>query len=270
MRYALGLEYDGAGFFGWQRQSGSASVQQSVENALAVVANHAVTVICAGRTDTGVHARGQVVHFDSASQRSARQWMLGINSNLPTAVRAIWIREVDDNFHARFGAYSRSYRYSILNRWVRPAIGAAYYGWCRQALDAERMHTAAQVLSGKHDFSAFRSAGCSAQHANRDVTAISVQRQDDLVYIDITANAFLYHMVRNIVGSLMSVGRGDKSVAWFAEVLQGRDRKLAGVTAESQGLCLVNVRYDAKYQLPEQTEAFPFAECAEDQLNGDE
>jgi len=259
MRYALGLEYDGAGFIGWQRQSNSASVQQSVEEALAAVADHPVTAICAGRTDTGVHARGQVVHFDSTSQRSARQWMLGINSNLPAAVRAVWIREVDDSFHARFGAYSRSYRYTILNRWVRPAIGAAYYGWCREALDEQRMHAAAQGLVGKHDFSAFRSAGCSAQHASREVTAISVQRREDLVIIDITANAFLYRMVRNIVGSLIAVGCGDKSVQWCKEVLQRRNRKLAGVTAQAQGLCFMSVRYDPKYKLPEQTEAFPFA-----------
>ena len=259
MRYALGIEYDGAGFFGWQRQSHAASVQQSVEEALAVVANHPVTVICAGRTDTGVHARGQVVHFDSPSERSQRQWILGINSNLPDAVRAVWIRAVDDSFHARFGAHSRSYRYSIMNRWVRPAIGVSYYGWCRRNLDVERMHEASQVLLGKHDFSAFRSAGCSAQHAIRDVTAISVMRQEDIVNIDITANAFLYHMVRNIVGSLIAVGRGDETVQWFTEVFHGQDRKLAGVTADSRGLCFMGVRYDTKYGLPEHIEAFPFA-----------
>lgn len=259
MRYALGIEYDGAEFYGWQRQSHAPSVQQSVEKALGIVANHSVTVICAGRTDTGVHARGQVVHFDSPSERSERQWILGINSNLPDAVRVLWVRAVDDSFHARFGALSRSYQYSILNRWVRPAIGVSYYGWCRKALDAERMHEAAQVLSGKHDFSAFRSAGCSAQHAVREVTSISVTRQEDVVKIDITANAFLYHMVRNIAGSLIVVGLGEKSTQWFAGVFQGRDRKLAGVTAESQGLCFMSVRYDPKYKLPEHVEAFPFA-----------
>jgi len=259
MRYALGIEYDGAEFNGWQRQSHAPSVQQSVEKALGVVANHPVTVICAGRTDTGVHARGQVVHFDSPSERSERQWILGINSNLPDAVRVLWIRSVDDSFHARFGAFSRSYQYSILNRWVRPAIGVSYYGWCREALDVSRMDSAAQVLVGKHDFSAFRSAGCSAQHATREVTAINVNRQGQFVTIDITANAFLYHMVRNIVGSLIAVGLGEKSVEWFAEVFQGRDRKLAGVTAESQGLCFMSVRYDSKYNLPQSEEPFPFS-----------
>ncbi|NOR19271.1 MAG: tRNA pseudouridine(38-40) synthase TruA [Xanthomonadales bacterium] len=259
MRYALGIEYDGAAFFGWQRQSHAASVQQSVEKALAIVANHSLTVICAGRTDSGVHARGQVVHFDSPSERSERQWILGINSNLPDAVRVLWIRAVDDSFHARFGAYSRSYQYRILNRCVRPAIGATYLGWCRDLLDEKQMHEAAQVLKGKHDFSAFRSAGCSAQHASREVTDISVTRKDDIVSLDITANAFLYHMVRNITGSLIAVGQGEKSVQWFKDVFKGQDRKLAGVTAESQGLCLMSVRYDTKYNLPRQQEPFPFA-----------
>jgi len=258
MRYALGIEYDGAGFFGWQRQSHAPSVQQSVEKALAVVADHPVTVICAGRTDTGVHARGQVAHFDSPSKRSERQWLLGINSNLPETVRVLWIRAVDDSFHARFGAYSRRYQYRILNRRVRPAIGFSYYGWCRETLDAGRMHEAAQVMQGRHDFSAFRSTGCSAQHAIREVTAISVKRQQDMVIIDITANAFLYHMVRNIVGSLIPVGKGEKTRQWFADVFHGRDRTLAGVTAEPQGLCFINVRYDPKYGLPEDQGSCPF------------
>jgi len=235
MRYALGIEYDGAKFFGWQRQSHASSVQQCVEESLAKVANHAVRVTCAGRTDTGVHARGQVVHFDSQSERSSRQWILGINSNLPDAVRVLWVREVDDSFHARFSAYSRSYRYSLLNRWVRPALGVSYYGWCRKSLDVPRMHEAAQVLKGRHDFSAFRSSGCSAQHAVREIQSIHVTRDGDFVNIDIIANAFLYHMVRNIVGSLISVGKGENSSQWFTDVFLGQDRALAGVTAEPQG-----------------------------------
>ena len=258
MRYALGIEYDGAGFYGWQRQSHAPSVQQSVEQALAVVADHPVTVICAGRTDTGVHARGQVAHFDSPSERVERQWLLGINSNLPETIRVLWVRAVDNSFHARFGAYSRHYQYRILNRRVRPAIGFSYYGWCREPLDAGRMHEIAQVMQGRHDFSAFRSTGCSAQHAIREVTAISVKRQQEMVIIDITANAFLYHMVRNIVGSLIPVGKGEKTGQWFADVFHGRDRTHAGVTAEARGLCFLNVRYDPKYGLPEGQESFPF------------
>ena len=243
MRYALGIEYDGAGFCGWQRQSHSPSVQQSIEKAIQVVANHPVTVICAGRTDTGVHARSQVVHFDSLSVRSERQWLLGINSNLPDPVRVMWIREVDDSFHARFAALSRSYQYTILNRWVRPAIGVSYYGWCRDTLDEGQMHEVAQVLQGRHDFSAFRSAGCSAQHAIREVTLINVSRQGEFVKIDITANAFLYHMVRNIVGTVVEVGLGKMSTDRFREVLEAKDRQAAGIKAPAQGLFLVSVRY---------------------------
>ncbi len=257
MRYALGIEYDGSGFSGWQRQDHAPSVQDSVEQAVSTVANHPVTVTAAGRTDTGVHARCQVAHFDSDSERSDRQWTLGINSNLPDGVRVLWVQQVDGSFHARFGAYSRSYRYRIMNRWVRPAIGVEYYAWCREPLDEELMHRAAQLLLGKHDFSAFRSAGCSAQHAFREVTSISVTRAGEVVDVDISANAFLYHMVRNIVGSLMAVGRGEQSIEWFAEIFAGKDRKLAGVTAESQGLYFMNVRYDPKYGLPETFEPFP-------------
>jgi len=258
MRYALGIEYDGSGFSGWQRQDHAPSVQQSLESAMSIVADHPVTITAAGRTDTGVHAYCQVAHFDSDSERSGRQWTLGINSNLPDAVRVLWVRAVDDSFHARFGAYSRSYRYRIMNHWVRPAIGADYFAWCRKPLDEERMHRAAQVLLGRHDFSAFRSAGCSAQHAVREVTSISADRDGDIVNIDISANAFLYHMVRNIAGSLIAVGRGEESVEWFAEIFAGKDRKLAGVKAESQGLYFVGVRYDGKFGIPETTEAFPY------------
>ena len=257
MRYALGLEYDGSEFFGWQRQHREASVQLCVEEAVGKVADHAVTVICAGRTGPGVHARGQVAHFDDHATRSGRQWVLGINSNLPAAVSVLWVRAVDDNFHARFSAFSRSYRYTILNRWVRPAIGRRTIGWCRRPLDAERMHKAARVLLGEHDFSAFRSAGCSANHPVREVTDIAVNRREDQVVIDISANAYLYHMVRNIVGSLIAVGTGDQSVAWFADVLAGKDRTRAGVTAEARGLCFTGVRYDPSYGLPRFASAFP-------------
>ena len=257
-RFRITIEYDGTPFCGWQMQDNGPSVQAALTDALEKLSSERVQVFGAGRTDAGVHALGQVAHFDSPSERSQRQWILGINSNLPDAVRAVWIRAVDDNFHARFGAHSRSYRYSIMNRWVRPALGVTHYGWCRHKLDDKRMHAAAQLLLGKHDFSAFRSAGCSAQHAIREVTEISVTRQEDIVNIDITANAFLYHMVRNIVGSLIAGGRGEETVQWFKEVFEGRDRKLAGVTAEPQGLCFTAVRYEPRYGLPESAEAFPF------------
>jgi len=255
----MGVEYDGSDYAGWQRQTHSPSVQTEVERSLTQVANHEVAVICAGRTDTGVHARGQVVHFDTTSERSDRQWMLGTNSHLPEAIRAVWIQAVDDDFHARFGAFSRSYQYRIMNRWVRPAIASRYYGWCRDLLDEDLMHEASQVLLGRHDFSAFQSAGCSAQHAMREISNITVQRNEDIITIDITANAFLYHMVRNIVGSLIAVGLREKSSDWFEQVFKGGDRKLAGVLAESNGLCFMSVRYDPKYNLPEEPAAFPFS-----------
>lgn len=257
MRYAIGIEYDGAGFSGWQRQDHAPSVQQSLETAAGIVANHPVTIIGAGRTDSGVHALGQVAHFDSTAKRSERQWILGINSNLPEAVRVLWVRSVDDSFHARFGAYSRSYRYRIMNRWVRPAVGAQHFCWCREPLDEQRMHEAAQVLLGKHDFSAFRSAGCSAQHAVREVTEVAVTRDGPVVEIRISANAFLYRMVRNIAGSLMAVGKGEESGEWFAAVFKNGDRKKAGVAADPQGLYFTSVRYDPRYGLPETPEQFP-------------
>jgi tRNA pseudouridine38-40 synthase len=263
MRYALGIEYDGAGFCGWQRQDHAPSVQSSVEQAIGIVADHQVTVICAGRTDTGVHAFCQVAHFDSDSRRSERQWVLGVNSRLPSTVRVLWARQVDDSFHARFSAHSRSYRYRIMNRWVRPAIGFNRYAWCRHKLDAARMHEAAQYLLGTQDFSAFRSAGCSSQHAVREVTSISVTRCGDIVNMDITANAFLYHMVRNIVGSLTEVGKGEQPPEWIADLLAGRDRTVAGVTAEPQGLYFMSVRYDPIYGLPDSAESFAEAEALE-------
>jgi tRNA pseudouridine38-40 synthase len=235
-------------------------VQLALEQAISKVADHPVTVIAAGRTDTGVHALGQVAHFDSEARRSERQWVLGINSNLPDTVRVLWSRCVDADFHARFGAFSRSYRYRIMNRWVRPAVGVSQFCWCRDPLDEERMHEAAQVLVGRHDFSAFRSAGCSAQHAVREVTDVSVTREGAVVNIDIAANAFLYHMVRNIAGSLMAVGSGEENVEWFESIFTGRDRNRAGVTADARGLYFMNVRYDPRYGLPDNAEPFPAAD----------
>ena len=256
-RYALGIEYDGRGFHGWQAQREDPSVQLCLENALAVVADHSLRVICAGRTDTGVHARCQVVHFDSEAKRSERQWVLGLNSNLPATACVLWVRPVDAEFHARFCAFERHYQYTILNRWIRPALRAGQVAWCPRPLDAEKMHEAATALLGEHDFSAFRSAGCKARHAVREIRHISVRRAQDDVVLDIAANGFLYHMVRNIVGSLLDIGKGEKPVAWLAELLQARDRKLAGVTAPPDGLCFLAARYPDSFGLPRQFMAFP-------------
>lgn len=257
MRYALGVEYDGRPFFGWQTQRQEPTVQAELERALGGVANHPVSVVCAGRTDTGVHARCQVVHFDSDAERSRRSWILGANSNLPKGVCVLWLQPVSQDFHARFSAYARSYRYVILNRWIRPAIDYGLVSWQRQPLDHETMHEAAQALLGEHDFSAFRSAGCSANHPVRDVQAIEVRRDGERVTIDVTANGFLYHMVRNIVGSLMDVGLGERPVGWMRELLEGRDRTRAGVTAPPDGLYFLGVRYPEAFGLPEAPPAFP-------------
>ncbi|MGH8184402.1 MAG: tRNA pseudouridine(38-40) synthase TruA [Rhodanobacteraceae bacterium] len=250
MRVALGIEYDGTDFFGWQRLGHGPSVQAEVESALSFVAAHPVEVTCAGRTDAGVHARCQVVHFDSNAERDARAWVLGATTRLPRAVAVLWARAMPDDFHARFSARARRYRYVLLNRAIRPALEARFVAWERVPLDAEAMHAAAQALPGEHDFSSFRAASCQARHARRCVNAISVRRDDEHVIVEIEANAFLHHMVRNIVGSLLEVGRGERPIAWIAELLAARDRGLAGVTAMPQGLTFVGPRYPAQWALP--------------------
>ncbi|MBL0165445.1 MAG: tRNA pseudouridine(38-40) synthase TruA [Xanthomonadales bacterium] len=250
MRIALGIEYDGTDFHGWQRLSHGPTVQGALEQSLSFVADHAVAVTCAGRTDAGVHARCQVVHFDSDAGRSERSWMLGTNSRLPSTVAVRWAVRADDTFHARYGALGRRYRYSILNRIARPALDARYVTWERQSLDADAMQRAGQVLVGENDFSAFRTIACQARTPFRNVHSIRVVRIDDRIVIDIEANAFLHHMVRNIVGSLLPVGRGEKPEAWIAEVLAGRDRSLAGPTASASGLCFVSPLYPLASGLP--------------------
>jgi tRNA pseudouridine38-40 synthase len=257
MRYALGLEYDGSGFLGWQVQRQQPTVQGCLELAVARVANHEVRIHCCGRTDTGVHAVCQVAHFDSLAERSERAWILGINSHLPAGISALWIRRVDDDFHARFSAYARSYQYRVLNRWVRPALEARYVSWYRKPLDENRMHKAAQTLLGENDFSAFRAAACQATHAVREIQAISVSRRDNRVLLDITANGFLYHMVRNIAGNLLAIGSGEQEPGWMALLLAGRDRSLAAATAAPEGLYFLGARYPDKYALPSQATDFP-------------
>jgi tRNA pseudouridine38-40 synthase len=250
MRYAFGIEYDGSAFLGWQVQRQEPTIQGCVEAALSQVADHPVHVTCCGRTDTGVHALCQVAHFDSTAQRSERSWILGANSHLPPAISILWLRTVGENFHARFSAFSRSYRYRILNRWVRPALDAKRVSWCRKPLDAEMMHLAAQALRGEHDFSAFRAASCQARHALREIHDISVTRIGNEIRIEVTANGFLYHMVRNIAGSLMSIGHEEMPINWMQALLLGRDRMLAAPTAAAEGLYFVGARYPEQYQLP--------------------
>ena len=250
MRVALGIEYDGTSYNGWQRQKTGLGVQQRVEEALEVVANHPVEVVCAGRTDTGVHASGQVVHFDTSSQRSERGWLLGANTNLPDDVNVSWVAPVSDDFHARFSAVSRSYRYRILNRLQRSALHRHRAWWVYEPLHAESMHAAAQRLLGEHDFSAFRAAGCQASTAIRTISDISVSRSGDWLTLDVTANAFLQHMVRNITDTLATVGLGEQDEGWVTDVLESRDRKAGGIAAPPHGLTLVGVAYPAEFGLP--------------------
>lgn len=252
MRWALGIEYDGSAFLGWQRLSHGPTVQSAVEDALSFVADAPVAVTCAGRTDSGVHATGQVVHFDSEADRSPYAWMMGANTRLPPQAAVTWAMRVDEDFHARFSALSRRYRYRILQRPARPALDARRIAWERRVLDVDRMHDAAQSLVGEHDFSAFRTAQCQARHPNRELQAISVRRNGDEVVIEVQANAFLHHMVRNIVGSLLPIGRGERPVDWMAELLEGRDRSVAGPTAVADGLFFVGPRYPARFGLPAQ------------------
>jgi tRNA pseudouridine38-40 synthase len=224
-------------------------VQERVEEALTRVANTAVTTTCAGRTDTGVHATGQVAHFDTSSDRDDRSWLLGANSYLPDDIAVTWVQAVDEAFHARFSATSRSYHYRILNRPVRSALERHRAWWVHRPLDVSPMNGAAQVLLGKHDFSAFRAAGCQASTPNREIKSIAVTRDGDWISLDVTANAFLQHMVRNITGTLAAIGLGDEPAEWMASVLAGRDRKSAGIAAPAHGLTLTHVEYPKEFGL---------------------
>lgn len=250
MRIAIGLEYDGSRFHGWQLQDGVSSVQQQVEEALSHVAGHGVRVHCAGRTDAGVHALCQVVHFDTEALRPMRGWMLGTNANLTDDVAVLWAQQVRADFHARFSAVGRAYRYLILNRAPRPGLLAHRVTWVRRPLDADLMHAAGQALVGTHDFSAFRAQGCQAKSPVRTLTRLEVRRQGDYVELAVSANAFLHHMVRNIAGVLIAIGQGDAPPRWAGEVLVGGDRTLGGVTAPSDGLYFAAVDYPAAYALP--------------------
>jgi len=250
-RYAFGIEYDGSAFMGWQRQVHEGrTVQAAVEEALSTVADHAVQVTCAGRTDTGVHALGQVIHFDTEAKRDLRGWLLGTNSNLPPDVSATWVQEMRSDFHARFTATARQYRYVIVNRETRPALMRAELTWTHRPLDAARMAEAARHLTGKHDFSAFRSMDCQAKQPVRNVKRLDVRREGERIVLDVVADGFLHHMVRNIAGVLMEVGQGKREVDWARQVLEGRDRSLAGVTAPANGLTLVAVEYPAEFAVP--------------------
>ena len=250
MKYAACIEYDGSSYHGWQRLQDMPSVQEEVETALSRVANHPVELTCAGRTDSGVHAIGQVVHFESDATRDEKAWRLGCNTNLPDNIVLRWIQAIDESFHARFSAISRRYRYIILNHKIRPALLNNKVCWFRDPLDENLMQNAASQLIGEHDFSSFRAAGCQAKHAMRELQEIIISREDKYIYVDIVANAFLHHMVRNIVGSLFEVGTARQSPEWFTHLLAVKDRTQAGVTAPACGLYFVSVDYPEIFELP--------------------
>jgi tRNA pseudouridine38-40 synthase len=252
-RFAAGLEYDGRAYSGWQYQPGLNTIQDVVQGALSRVADAPIEVVCAGRTDAGVHASAQVLHFDSDAGRNERAWRLGANTYLPPDVSLLWVREVPLQFHARFSATARSYRYLILNRDSRPALAAGRATWERRPLDASRMNDCAQVLVGEHDFSAFRAIECQSKSPMRHVERLAVTREQDWVRLDITANAFLHHMVRNVAGLLMAVGEGASPPERVAAVLASRDRKTNAATAPPDGLYLAAVSYPAGFGLPAQS-----------------
>ncbi len=259
MRLALGVEYDGGRYAGWQTQRHAVSVQETLERALARVADHPVAVTCAGRTDAGVHAAGQVVHFDTEVQRDLHGWLLGATSNLPDDIAITWVRPVPPDFDARFSATARRYRYVILSRPTRPGLLHGRVSWTWKSLDAAAMQQAARALVGEHDFTSYRAIGCQARHARRCITELLVRADGRFVYVDVAANAFLHHMVRNIVGVLMAIGAGDAAPEWAAEVLAARDRTAGGVTAPAAGLYMVAVDYPQRFELPDPPAAPVFA-----------
>lgn len=255
MRIALGIEYDGSRFTGWQTQPRGGAVQDAVEAALSAIAGTRVGVTCAGRTDSGVHALGQVVHFDAPVERPMSAWVRGANAMLPDSVAILWALPVPGAFHARYSALSRRYRYLLVDRPVRPAIGAGRVGWFHQRLDVEAMRAAACAVVGEHDFSALRASECQAKSPVRTIESLDVARVGERVAFTVCANAFLHHMVRNLVGCLVYVGAGRKPVAWMDEVLASRDRRLAAPTFSAQGLYLEHVRYAPHWGLPDTADA---------------
>ena len=250
-RIALGIEYDGSEFCGWQTQPSACAVQDAVERALTEIAGHPVATICAGRTDAGVHALAQVVHFDTDAVRPQAAWVRGVNALLPDAVAVSWMQPVGADFHARYGALERRYRYLLLDQPLRPALNRNHVGWIHQALDVGSMRVAAVHLLGEHDFSAFRSSECQAKSPLRELRRLRIERCGDYVVFELAANAFLHHMVRNIVGSLSYVGAGRQPPQWLQEVLAARDRARAAPTISAAGLYLAEVSYESRFELPQ-------------------
>jgi len=251
VRVALGIEYDGSSYCGWQSQADGRTVQDVLQLALSQVAGETITVIAAGRTDTGVHALEQVIHFDTQSIRPLTAWVRGANALLPTSVAVLWAHDVSDDFHARFSAQARSYSYYLYCRSVRSAINYGKVGWFHQPLDIGKMREAAHCLLGEHDFSAFRASACQAKSPVKTLSQLVIQEQAEYIRVDLTANAFLHHMVRNIVGCLVYVGKGKHPPQWMRQVLENCDRSQAAPTFAPDGLYLRRITYDVKWGLPQ-------------------
>ena len=256
-RIAVGIEYDGSTWSGWQAQSGSPTIQAEVQTALSRVLDHEGVVTAAGRTDAGVHARAQVAHFDTGALRSERALVLGVNTHLPAEIALRWARGVPEHFHARYSAQSRTYRYCILNRSARGPLSRSRVAFVHRRLEIEPMRVAAALLLGTHDFSAFRAAECQAKSPVRDLQALRVERRGDFVLLEVRANAFLHHMVRNLAGLLIHVGQGEAPPSLARELLEGRDRRLAPATAPAAGLYLWHVQYPAGFGLPDDSDIMP-------------
>jgi len=261
MRIALGLEYDGAPFHGWQSQADGNGVQDALERALTEVAGTRVAAVAAGRTDAGVHATMQVAHFDCPVARPESAWVRGVNSSLPESIAVRWSLEVPEEFHARFSATGRHYTYLLLDRAVRPALLAQRVGWYHRPLAVEAMRRAAEALIGKHDFSAFRAAECQARSPLKTLDRIEIAREDDMIRFDLHADAFLQHMVRNIVGALVYVGSGRQPASWVREVLEGRDRTRGAPTFSAAGLYLTGIDYPAHWNLPSTIQPMQVPRC---------
>ncbi|OGA01436.1 MAG: tRNA pseudouridine(38-40) synthase TruA [Betaproteobacteria bacterium RIFCSPLOWO2_02_FULL_62_17] len=251
MRIAIGVSYDGRGFEGWQSQPSGKTVQDHLEAALGQIAAAPLRVNGAGRTDSGVHALGQVAHFDCDASRPASAWVRGANALLPGAIGVQWAMPISDEFNARFSAIARRYVYLLYVHPVRPSVLAGKAGWYHAPLDLDAMRGAAAMLVGKHDFSAFRSSQCQAKTPVRNLTRCVIHAQGPYLIFEITADAFLHHMVRNLVGCLLYIGKGAHPAAWIGQVLAGRDRKQAAPTICADGLYLAEVRYEDRWKLPE-------------------
>jgi tRNA pseudouridine38-40 synthase len=251
VRIALGVEYDGSQYFGWQSQSGGHTVQDALQAALSGIANELISVVAAGRTDTGVHAQEQVVHFNTNVARPLTAWVRGVNALLPNSIAVLWAHIVPEEFHARFSAQARSYRYLLINRSVRNAMQYGKAGWFHAPLNVEKMCEAAQYLLGEHNFSALRAAECQAKSPIKNLAQLDIKKQGDTIIFDLSANAFLHHMVRNIVGCLVYIGKGKHPPQWMREVLEGQERSLAAPTFAPDGLYLRRITYDAKWELPQ-------------------